>query len=184
VRHGWHPILVEHAQYQPHLGHGAKTVVVGSVALDTAFKHHRLGKLAREYSHEEIAAILWEDERRADPTLPQPIDFVVTGLSSATQIVQRGPLPIKMQNAPVFLATNLHGLAPYFTASLESAVQAGAIAAEHFDSSVEHLRMGPTRRTRLPWDPGDELGHLAAAEERGMGTPGRRLIAAARAAEM
>lgn len=153
VRRGWHPILVQHAQYQPHLRPPAESVVVGSVAVDTELRHHRLGTLAREHSAEELAAILWADERERDPRLPEPIEFVVAGPSAATQIVRHGPLPLRMDTAPVFLATNLHGLAPYFTASLESAIQAGAIAAEAYDPAVERLPMGVSAATRLPWGP-------------------------------
>ena len=142
VRRGWHPILVQHAQYRSLLRPPAVSVVVGSVAVDTDFRHHRLGTLAREHSAEALARILWEDERRVDPTLPEPIDVTITGTSSATQVVARGPLPLSAAGADVFLATNLHGLAPYFTASLEAAIQAGAIAASAFDSTVEHLPMG------------------------------------------
>jgi hypothetical protein len=152
VRRGWHPILVQHAQYRAQLRPPARSVVVGSVALDTEFRHPRLGTLAREHDLAELAAILWDDERRADPSLPEPVGFTETGLSSATQIVARGPLPLKMHGADVFLATNLHGQAPYFTASLEAAIQAGAIAASRYDNNVETLPMGPGLRSGLPWN--------------------------------
>ena len=150
VRRGWHPILVQHQQYQPSLRAPAVSVVVGSVAIDTTFRHHRLGTLASEYAPETLANLLWEDERLVDPTLPEPIDIEILGLSSATQVVHRGPLPVKMARAPVFLATNVHGQAPYFTASLEAAIQAGAIAAQHFEPDVEQLPMGKSRGP-LPW---------------------------------
>ena len=150
VRRGWHPILVQHAQYGPHLKPPAESVVVSSIALDTSFRHHRLGTLAREHSHEELARILWEDEQLVDPSLPAPIDVEILGSSSATQIVGHGPLPVRQVVAPIFLATNLHGRAPYFTASLESAIQAGAIAAKAYDQEVEDLPMG--KPARLPWD--------------------------------
>ena len=149
VRRGWHPILVQHDQYRTSLAPPAVSVVVGSVAVDTDFVHPRLGTRADEHSLEDLARIVWEDERLIDPSLPEPIDVEITGLSSATQIVHLGPLPLTMQGVDLFLATNLHGLAPYFTASLESAIQAGAIAAERFDPSVDRLPTGPTRR--LPW---------------------------------
>jgi hypothetical protein len=149
VRRGWHPILVQHDQYGDALRPPARGVVVGSVAVDTKFRHHRLGSKAREHSLDEIAAILRDDERRADPDLPEPIDVVVADTSSATQIVRRGPLPISMNGANVYLATNLHGQAPYFTASLKTAIQAGAIAAQRFDPSIEQIPMGPPNR--LPW---------------------------------
>ena len=149
VRQGWHPILVQHDQYRAALRPPARSVVVGSVAVDTDFRHHRLCTLAREHSLAELADILWDDERRADPTLPEPIDVVVTPSSSATQIVAWGPLPLQLHQADVFLATNLHGLAPYFTASLEAAIQAGAIAAGRFDPGVESLPMGLANA--LPW---------------------------------
>lgn len=151
VRRGWFPILVQHDQYRAWLRPPAVSVVVGSVALDTAFRHHRLGSLACEHTPETLAAILWEDERLVDPTLPEPIDVEITGLSSATQIVQRGPLPIAVEGANIFLATNLHGQAPYFTASLESAIQAGAIAARRFEPAIESLPMGPRSARPLPW---------------------------------
>ncbi|MFT5682201.1 MAG: hypothetical protein ACI8RZ_003119 [Myxococcota bacterium] len=157
VRRGWHPILVQHQQYQPQLATPAVSVVVGSVAVDTTFRHHRLGTRASEYDLETLAALLWEDERLVDPTLPEPIDMEILGNSSATQIVHRGPLPLKMAHAPIFLTTNLHGQAPYFTASLESAIQAGAIAAQHFEPSVERLPMGPARGP-LPWSEADRFG--------------------------
>ncbi len=150
VRRGWHPILVQHDQYREQLRPPAVGVVVGSIALDTDFRHHRLGTLASEHPVEELARIVWEDERLSDPTLPEPIEIVLSGLSSATQIVQRGPLPIAMRDVNVFLATNMHGQAPYFTASLESAIQAGAIAAVAFDPGVERLPTGAPPG-RLPW---------------------------------
>ena len=151
VRRGWHPILVQHDQYRDQLRPPALSVVVGSVAIDTDFLHHRLGTRASDYGHAEIAAIVWDDERRVDPSLPEPIDVEVTGLSSATQIVRHGPLPMRAQGADVFLATNMHGQAPYFTASLESAIQAGALAAAEFDPRVERLPTGPSARRALPW---------------------------------
>jgi hypothetical protein len=132
------------------------SVVVGSVALDTGFRHQRLGTVPSGYSPEELADIIWDDERRLDPSLPEPIDVETMGESSVTQIVGRGPLPPAMNGANVFLATNMHGRAPYFTASIESAIQAGALAAEAFDPDVEKLSMAPPRK--LPWgesDPGE-----------------------------
>ncbi len=140
VRKNWHPILVQHSQYRGHLRSPAVTVVVGSVSLDTDFVHEKHGTLASEHSPDELARILWGDERRADPTLPEPIGHHVYGMSNATQIVRHGPLPIKARGAPVYLATNLNGHAPYFTASLESAIQAGAAAAAAFDPRVEVLK--------------------------------------------
>lgn len=151
VRRGWHPILVQHDQYREQLRPPAVSVVVGSVAVDTPFLHHRLGTKASEHSFAEIASIVWDDERAADPTLPEPIDIELTGISSATQIVQRGPLPVAMPDLDVFLATNMHGEAPYFTASLESAIQAGAIAAARFDPEVERLPTGPGAPRPNPW---------------------------------
>mgnify|MGYP000132337354 FL=1 len=149
VRQGWHPILVEHPQYGPALRAPARTVVTGSVAVDTDFLHHRLGTRADAHTAEELAAILWEDEQRADPSLPSPIRTEVIGTSSATQIVGRGPLDVRIGATDVFVATNLHGRAPYFTASLEAAVQAGAIAAEAFDPRIDQLAM--ERPVALPW---------------------------------
>ncbi len=169
VRRGWHPILVQHDQYQGQLRPPARTVVVGSVAVDTEFRHHRLGTLAREYDLDGLAAIVWDDERRVDPTLPDPIEVVVTGPSSATQIVDQGPLPAQLAGAPVFLATNLHGQSPYFTASLEAAIQAGSIAARHADPAVRGLPMPPP--TQLPWPdravaqgPGDRTEAVLAGQ--------------------
>ena len=149
VLEGWHPILVQHDQYAERLPPPAVSVVVGSVAIDTDFVHPRLGTRASDHSPDELARILWEDERRADPSLPEPIAVEISGLSNATQIVTHGPLPISVDTHDVFLATNLHGLAPYFTASLESAIQAGAIAAFTYDSGVEELPMGEMSTT--PW---------------------------------
>ncbi len=147
VRRGWHPILVQHAQYRAHLAAPAVTVVVGSVSLDTAFRHPRLGTLAKDHTPDELARILWEDERLVDPTLPEPTHYTLYGLSNATQILSYGPIPVKAQGAEVYVATSLNGQSPYFTASLESAVQAGSAAAEAFDPAVERL---PRGRTRLP----------------------------------
>ena len=90
VRRGWHPILVEHGQYRAQLRQPAVSVVIGSVAVDTDFLHHRLGTRADAYTHEEIAAIVWKDERLVNPSLPEPIECELMGLSSATQIVRRG----------------------------------------------------------------------------------------------
>ena len=86
----------------------------------------------------------------------------ILGTSSATQVVHRGPLPVKMTGTPAFLATNMHGQAPYFTASLESAIQAGAIAAQHFEPAVERLPMGPDRGP-LPWSVADRTGEGSRA---------------------
>ncbi|MBW2464994.1 MAG: hypothetical protein JRH11_25315 [Deltaproteobacteria bacterium] len=161
VRRGWHPILVQHAQYRDYLRPPATTVVVGSLAVHTDFPHHRLGTLASDHAPSELADLLWEDERRLDPSLPKPIRTVVFGSTSATQIVGRGPLPVKMRGADVYLATNLHGRAPYFTASLEAAIQAGAIAAQHHDATVERLPMGAPARGGLPWQPQVAPSHHA-----------------------
>ncbi len=142
VRKGWHPILIQHSQYAPYLREPAVTVVVGSVSLATDFAHPVHGTRARDHSAEELARILWEDERRADPTLPVPIGVRAVGVSSATQIVHHGALPVRAATAAVYLATSLNGQAPYFTASLESAIQAGAAAAASFDPRVERLPVG------------------------------------------
>ncbi len=150
VRRGWHPILVQHAQYREHLAPPAVTVVVGSVSLNTTLRHPRLGTLARDHTPDELAGILWEDERLADPTLPKPSRYTLYGLSSATQVLSQGPMPVKAGGAEVYLATSLNGCSPYFTASLESAVQAGAAAARAFDPAVEALPLGRLR-ARLPW---------------------------------
>lgn len=148
VRSGWHPILVQFDQYAPFLRAPAVAAVVGSVSLETELRHPRLGTRARDHGHAELARILWDDQRRVDPTLPEPVTTVVYGLSDATQIVNHGPLPIRAQNREIYLSTNLSGTAPYFTASLESAIQAGAAAAVAFDERVERLPTGPARRDR------------------------------------
>lgn len=167
VRRGWHPILVQHDQYGKQLRAPAVGVVTGSIAVDTDFRHHRLGTRALDYTPEELAAIIWDDERRVDPSLPEPIDVEIIGPSSATQIVHRGPLPVTMTGSNVYLATNLHGLAPYFTASLESAIQAGAAAAATFDSGVERLPSSQTLSVRLPWSAEDRRGRTPADDSSG-----------------
>ncbi len=141
VRKGWCPILIQHSQYAPYLPAPAVTVVVGSVSLATDFVHAVHGTRARDHAPEELARILWEDERRADPTLPEPIGVRTLGLSSATQIVHHGPLPVCGAASRVYIATSLNGRAPYFTASLESAIQAGAAAAAAFDPRVERFQL-------------------------------------------
>lgn len=139
VRNGWHPILIQHSQYAPYLAQPAVTVVVGSVSLATDFLHPVYGTRVRDHSPEELGRILWEDERRADPTLPEPVGMRALGVSSATQIVHHGALPVRAASSEVYIATSLNGLAPYFTSSLEAAIQAGAAAAASFDSCVERL---------------------------------------------
>ncbi|MFN7941126.1 MAG: FAD-dependent oxidoreductase [Thermoanaerobaculia bacterium] len=139
VRRGWHPILVQYSQYREFLRPPAVTCVIASVSLDTDFRHPRLGTRARDHAPEQLARILWEDERRVDPTLPEPLATLPYGLSNATQIVRHGPLAIRSSRAEVYLATSLNGRAPYFTASLESAIQAGNAAALAFDPNVERL---------------------------------------------
>ena len=155
VRRGWHAILVQYDQYRAHLRPPAITVVVGSVSLATNFPHPRLGTLAAGHDPDELARILWADEQAMDPTLPDPVATYVYGMSAATQIVQHGPLRVRCADAPVFLASHLNGLAPYFTASLESAVQAGAAAAAAFDPGVERLPVG--RAGRAATCPSPEL---------------------------
>ncbi len=145
VRRGWHPIVIEHPQYRDHLRPPGVTAVVGSVSVNTDLVHPRLGTVAGDHSHEELARILWEDERRVDPSLPEPIATAIYGVSSATQIVGHGPLPVRARGLPIYVATQLNGAAPYFTASLESAIQAGAAAAAAFDPRVERLPTGPGR---------------------------------------
>jgi len=139
VRCNWHPILVQFSQYDNYLRPPAKTVVVGSVSLNTEFRHNRLGTLAKDYKPQELARIIWSDEKLADPTLPDPISVNIYGLSSATQIVKHGSLPVKNKYLPIYLATSLNGKSPYFTASLESAIQAGNAAAYAFDNRVIRL---------------------------------------------
>ena len=139
VKKGWYPILVPYPQYEPHLKKGYKTAIVGSVSLITDFLHFRLGTTISEYTHEEIANIIWEDEMLADSKLPAPIETQILGLSTATQIVHHGTLPIKSEGHEVYLGTNLNGKAPYFTSSLESAIQAGYAAAMAFEPEVEML---------------------------------------------
>ncbi len=150
VRRGWHPILVEHPQYAPGLRGGS--VVVGSISLDTEYRHPRLGTRARDHTPADLARILWDDERAADPSLPDYAEAVIHGMSDATQIVRHGPLPMCASGAPVWLATNMSGAAPYFTASLESAIQAGAAAAAAFEPRAARLPTGPPRRH--PWSEG------------------------------
>jgi len=142
TRKGWHPIMVQYPQYKNFLKPPASTVVVGSVSLVTNFRHSRLGKTVDQFDNEEIANIIWEDERLADPDLPEPVAIKTLGLSSATQIVHHGSLPIKSEGLPLYLGTNLNGKSPYFTSSLESAIQAGAAAAESFDPSIPILPTG------------------------------------------
>jgi len=139
VRRGWHPILVQYSQYRQYLRPPAVTCVIASVSLDTDFLHPRLGTRARDHDPGDMARILWEDERLVDPTLPEPISTHLYGLSNATQIVRHGPIGIKSSRAEVYVATNLNGQAPYFTASLESAIQGGNAAAIAFDPKVERL---------------------------------------------
>jgi hypothetical protein len=75
---------------------------------------------------------------------------------SATQIVRHGPLRVRAAGVPVYLATSLNGRAAYFTASLESAIQAGEAAARAFDPRVECLEaagaecVGRTNREASP----------------------------------
>jgi hypothetical protein len=161
VRRGWHPILVHHSQYKAHLAPPAVTTVVGSVSLVTDFKHWRLGTRASEHSAEELARILWKDERLVDATLPVPIRQEVYGLSDATQIVRHGPLGVRAKGLPVFIATNMSGAAPYFTASLESAIQAGAASAQAFEPLVERLPTG-SRRPRGAFPRARRAGEHAA----------------------
>jgi hypothetical protein len=142
VRKGWHPIMIQHSQYAPYLREPAVTAVIGSVSLATDFVHPVHGTKARDHSPEELGRILWEDERRADPALPEPISVHALGVSSATQIVHHGALPVRAASSAVYIATSLNGQAPYFTASLESAVQASAAAVAAFDPSVERLPAG------------------------------------------
>jgi hypothetical protein len=139
VRKGWYPILVPFSQYQPHLKPHHKAVIVGSVSLVTGFTHPRFGKLATAFSHEEIAKILWEDERAVNPDLPEPVDVHIFGVSSATQIVHHGTLPLKPKDLPIYIGTNINGQAPYFTSSLEAAIQAGYAAAKAFEPNIEYL---------------------------------------------
>jgi hypothetical protein len=72
VRRNWHPILVQYSQYEAYLPPPAMTVVIASISLDASFIHSVRGKRASDYSPDELAHILWEDERLVDPTLPKP----------------------------------------------------------------------------------------------------------------
>ena len=63
-------------------------------------------------------------------------------MSDATQIIRHGPLGVRAKGLPLFIATNMSGAAPYFTASLESAIQAGAASAYEFEPMVERLPTG------------------------------------------
>ncbi|MGB1016387.1 MAG: FAD-dependent oxidoreductase, partial [Nannocystaceae bacterium] len=152
VRHNWHPILVQYSQYQAFLKPPAVTAVIGSISLATDFRHSRLKTKISEHSPLEIARIVWEDERLADPDLPEPLETLELGVSSATQITHHGPLPVRAATAPVYITTNLNGLSPYFTSSLESAIQAGSAAAAAFDPGVQRLPMGPgAERVERAW---------------------------------
>lgn len=142
VKKGWYPILVPHPQYESHLKKGYKTAMVGSVSLVTDFLHFRLGTKISDYTYEEIANIIWEDEMLSDPTLPLPIETQILGLSTATQIIHHGILPIKSEGHEVYIGTNLNGKSPYFTSSLEAAIQAGYAAAMEFEPEVEMLPTG------------------------------------------
>lgn len=51
----------------------------------------------------------------------------------------KGPRKVHCYSAEFYIATNLNGQAPYFTASLESAIQGGNAAAIAFDPNVERL---------------------------------------------
>ncbi len=135
--------MVPHPQYAPYLKPSYFTVIVGSVSLVTDFLHPRLGSKISEHSYEEVAKIIWEDEREADPNLPEPVEIQVLGLSNATQIVHHGVLPLKSEGHEVYIGTNLNGRAPYFTSSLESAIQAGYAAARVFEPGVHALPTGP-----------------------------------------
>lgn len=139
VRNGWYPILVQYPQFKAYLKGPARTVVTGSVSLATDLRHHRLGTLAREHHMEELASILWKDQQLVDPGLPDPISFKIYGNSTATQIVEHGPLAVKNAKAPLYLSTHLNGMSPYFTSSLESTIQAGSAAACAFDAGVTRL---------------------------------------------
>ena len=77
------------------------TAVVGSVALDTEFCHHRLGTRASDHSHDELAHLIWDEECRSDPALPAPIGFHIAGVTSATQ--NTGP-PMRGEGVPLILA--------------------------------------------------------------------------------
>ena len=163
VRQGWHPILVQHDQYRPFLRPPAVTAVVGSIAVDTDLLHQRLGTRPDAHAPDAIARILWEDERREDPSLPEPIGHHVAGLSAASQIVAAGPLPLRAQGADLVLATGIHGKAPYFTASLETAIQAGAVAAREVDARVLRLPTGPA--PPLPWKEREPVRRLELIAE-------------------
>lgn len=123
----------------------------------------------------ELGAILWEGERAADPALPRPCAVHVHGVSGATQVSGAGPL--RQVVAGAVLATNAHGLAPFFTASLEAAVQAGALAATAVDPGrVARLPMGAPRA--LPWARGG-AGPRAAQRRFELASPPLSCTAAA-----
>lgn len=153
VREGWHPILVQFDQYAPLLRAPAIAAVVCSVSLDTDLRHPLVGTRAADHSAEALAEIIWADQQRFDPSLPSPIGTEIYGLSDATQIVRHGPLPIRAQGHNVFLSTNMSGAAPYFTASLESAIQAGAAAAAAYDPRVERFPTAASPRPRVATKP-------------------------------
>ncbi len=139
VRSGWYPILVQYPQFKEYLKSPGQTVVTGSVSLATDLKHPRLGTAARDHGAEDLANILWADQQLVDPSLPDPISVKIYGCSSATQIVEHGSLPVKNENASLYLATHINGKSPYFTSSLESTIQAGSAAAFAFDRDVIRL---------------------------------------------
>lgn len=139
VRSGWYPILVQYPQFKEYLRSPGRTVVTGSLSLQTDLRHPRLGTLAREHGAEDLADILWADQQLADPSLPDPIAVKIYGNSAATQIVEHGTLAVKNEKAPLYLATHMNGMSPYFTSSLESTIQAGSAAAFAFDKGVIRL---------------------------------------------
>ena len=47
--------------------------------------------------------------------MPEPIGLRALGVSSASQIVHHGALPVRAASSEVYIATNLNGQAPYFT---------------------------------------------------------------------
>jgi phytoene dehydrogenase-like protein len=139
VRSGWYPILVQFPQFKEHLKAPGQTVVTGSLSLNTDFTHPQLGTKARDHDAAELAAILWADQQREDPSLPDPISVNIYGDSLATQIVEHGPLAVKNHRSPLYLATHINGKSPYFTSSLESTIQAGNAAAIAYDPDVLRL---------------------------------------------
>ena len=140
LKKGWVPILKEYRPLKPFLKRKYNTTVVSSISLKSNFKHHRLNTYPNEHTHDEIAHIIWKDQQMIDASLPDFKEYYIYGLSNATQITKYGNLPIFLTK-DIILGNNLHGKSPYFTASLETAIQCGYIGAFNIDDSIINLPM-------------------------------------------